>query len=267
MSIRACLFFFALTCSIELSAAIFQADDRVKVAPQEGDPLAVIGRVTGPAHSGTGFLVSECLVLTVQHIVDDDPVGRQLRFRVKLQNGESRTSWATVLAAGNFDENRESVTWATGRSKDWMLLRLHKCLGRTLGFAELDPGNDLTAAGIEERVRSAGFPIDRRSRGVLIMDPSCRLRNASTFEWFHDCATLQGNSGSPIFRIVEVHGRKRLRVVGLTTSGGHGRAVVNYDLGNANRATRMSYLTVMLRPYISHPAPSSQSPLSAHSGN
>jgi V8-like Glu-specific endopeptidase len=235
-------------------AAIFSGDDRVAVRPQARSPYAPIGRVIGERMAGTGFLVSKCDVLTVQHAFSESrpAVGQVMTFRAtQIHSGRSPpTSRGTVVASGNFDVAPQAGDWSEGRSKDWMLIRLDTCLGKSLGYVELGGDRWIDFNGPGALLRSAGYPFDRASPDTLVLDPSCRLRGANFREWMHDCAALPGNSGSPLFQEIRSRGRVRLRVVAMITCGEHTGQARPYDPAHANRATKVAYILPAIAAFI-----------------
>lgn len=241
------------------SAAIFDRDDRVLVDRHKISPYSAIGIVYGSkkATFATGFLVSECHVLTVQHVFSEmqSGLGERLKFRGELAGGflpSRNRSQGTIIASGGFHRNHLAAGGHEGRSRDWILIRLDKCLGATLGFAELVPrtasemfrGDDST-----RDVQSAGVPGDVRR---LVIDPSCSIRGGTSREFLHDCAALPGNSGSPIFEKVEP-GDRRLRVVGMTTSADHRNEPMPFHFAVSNRATAVSFFLPMFSRAIVRP--------------
>ncbi len=182
------------------SASVFDVDDQVA---ERGTPpeLGAIGAVTGGSGVGhaTGFLISDCEVLTVKHAAGrvSSALGRRLRFARAAKDG--RSSKGTVVAEGNLDL---IVDWfGRDRRGDWLLLRLDRCLGRESGHVRLSPipfyRSGFWSPG-SPALQSAGFP-GRRWRGGITRDPHCRIRASRESLHFNDCAAQPGNSGSPLF--------------------------------------------------------------------
>ena len=238
-------------------AAIIDGDDRVAVARNQGSAYAAIGRVIGGGRAGTGFLVGECHVLTAQHNAGDgpSPVGQAMIFRASGA-GHARSppsSRGIIVASGDFDFARRPGNWSEGRSRDWILIRLDRCLGQSLGFVALGVDQEFRFDQADAPVQSAGFPSDRRSPDTLVLDPSCRIRGGNYREWMHDCAALPGNSGSPLFQAFRSGGRVRLRVVAMVTSGEHSGAARPYDNATANRATKIAYIIPAIARFLEPP--------------
>lgn len=234
-------------------AAVFDGDDRISFSRRSGNLYAPIGRILGDGRAGTGFLVGQCHVLTAQHNFSNRAPadGEAVIFQaVHARLGRSPpASRGTIVASGNFETSRQAVDWSEGRSRDWMLVRLDHCLGKVLGFVDL-VDQAFRFDGADAPVRSAGFPIDRRSADALVLDPSCRIRSGNFREWLHDCAALPGNSGGPIFQELRSGGRVRLRVVAMVTSGEPGGQPRFYANATANRATKIAYILPLIAPFL-----------------
>lgn len=114
-------------------------------------------------------------------------------------------------------------------------MRLDECLGKELGHVDLTSETMGIHEAINLEARSAGFPFDR-SKKRLVVDPACRLRASWPGEWSHDCATLPGDSGGPIFREVKNGSNVRLEVFGLITCGEPWTDPVAYRDSYGNRA-------------------------------
>lgn len=247
MAPRVLSFIILVAASACCRAAIFGSDDRIRVAATENSPLAAVGRITSRHQAGSGFLVSECHVLSAKHILSDrkSVIGREVKFKVALRSGEVVSSHGAVIADGGFDIADQEGNPAVDRRRDWILIRLDNCLGRRLGYLELAEHD---VPNVDETIRSAGYP--QRSLGQLVIDPSCRVHFQTGSEWRHDCAVLPGNSGGPIFRHILVAGQERVRVLGMHTSAHHWFTPRPFDPRDANAATKSSFLAEAIRPYL-----------------
>lgn len=210
----ACLLVFAPQ---RLSALIFGPDDRMAVSSQAGSVYGPIGVIFGGSASGhaTAFLVSDCHVLTVRHAFNSvgSIVGARATFAAGA-SGDAR-NW-TVTEAQVVEAGNSTTTNASASSEDWALLRLKKCLGRRYGTVLLS--SQMPQLG--QRVQLAGYPNDKSFAAGLILDPDCQVRHIGDDGLIrHDCATQPGNSGSPLFDIIEANGQKRLRVFGMNNVG------------------------------------------------
>jgi V8-like Glu-specific endopeptidase len=233
--------------SVCVDAAIFGADDRVRVAPDYNSPFAAVGRVTGGHRYGTGFMVSKCHLLSAKHILSDrrSVIGRKVTFEVRLRPGETVSSEGTVIADGGFDIGDLRTNPKLDARDDWVLIRLEECLGQRLGYLSLADHDTLTT---NELLRSAGYP--RGSLGHLVIDPSCRVHFQTAAEWLHDCATLPGSSGGPIFRHHVTGGKERLDVLGMQTGGADGHIPQLSTSRGANAATKSSYLSKAIKAHL-----------------
>jgi V8-like Glu-specific endopeptidase len=199
-AVRAFLVPLLLGLASVASASIFGSDDRLVIGHSRGTPFAPIGVAYDPASNlyGTAILVDECHVLTAEHIVGNrnaDLRGDRFDFLVGQQAGKSfeQQTGATVVANGGFSEKR----W--NRDADWLLLKLDLCLGRKFGHVRL---HDDTAYDGPASLQSAGYPSDLTNvRGLLVVDPHCRLVGVARRLWLHTCAGRSGDSGGPLFNL------------------------------------------------------------------
>jgi V8-like Glu-specific endopeptidase len=212
-------------------ALVFGLDDRVFIASDPHSPFGAVGIIFGMPEAGyaTAFLVDECHALTVQHAFGaaKTAVGRKAVFAagVKGSSKNWRISSATVVAEGGLQLDPAPNDLFSQRKADWALLKLDKCLGRTFGFVKLS--SKLPTEG--EEIGVAGYPVDRSLSEGLVVDPSCFIRGTRSGVLLHDCSTMPGNSGSPLFRIVAEHGKNRLEVFAMNTAG-HAYGVPGADL-------------------------------------
>lgn len=201
------LFLALLGASLAPSGAGAQADRRQPVRP--GDPGAsglapvVLVRPREPVPDpnaigpgppmlaeGTGALVSPCHVLTAYHLAfGKDPAG-----------GPDR-SYAVLATLAGIEA--EGVPVTGNRLRDWALLEVRPCIGRSVGWfeplaAEPPRPGRRDAAAPPLSVALPGHPEDRP--GGLWVDPACRVVGTEDFGlvWLHDCAVAPGNSGGPL---------------------------------------------------------------------
>lgn len=179
------------------SASIFGSDDRLIVSHARGSPFAPIGVAYDPTTNryGTGFLVDECHVLTAEHVASEgrgQTDGARFLFLVGQRQDLhfEKRSGATVIASGGFNER----DW--NRDADWLLLKLDQCLGYEFGYLKLHDGLGADRLTFQ----SAGYPSDRASlKGLLLVDPHCKLVGEAVRLWLHTCAGRAGDSGGPLF--------------------------------------------------------------------
>jgi V8-like Glu-specific endopeptidase len=249
----ACLGLLLFWPSFAANGAIFDRDDRENVSTVPGSPYAPIGLVTRAwfAAYATGTLVDECHVLTSQHIFGDrkSPIGRRLIFTGARGSKQQASSRGTVIAAGGLEKHRGPGHHLEALGSDWILLRLDRCLGATLGYARLRAGPqtpfELT------QLASAGYPEDRRQLGGLTIDPSCRIRAVYALVWLNDCATLHGSSGGPIFRVSTSRGKWQLEVFAMQTAGIILKRAIPFVPGWENQATPISMIAPHVQAYLS----------------
>jgi V8-like Glu-specific endopeptidase len=200
-------------------AAIAGFDDRQYVATNPGSPYSPIGLVEGYGRYTTGTLINRCDVLTVEHLArwTSDPIGDRVTFYGALGSGHRRRSEGTIIATGDdvAQKERTPQSYPTVGS-DWMIVRLDKCLGDKLGWARLvtQPPGDGT---IPNDLQGAGFPTDRPLSPGLTVDPTCAIKMVEPTQLYHDCVTMPGNSGGPIFHLVNVDGAQRMEVFGMAS--------------------------------------------------
>lgn len=201
----------------QVYALIFGPDDRLAVSSQAGSVYGPIGVLFGDSVNGhaTAFLVNECHVLTVRHAFRQGGsiTGARAKFAAGAA-GEAR-AW-TVTEAQVIEAGRPTTTDGSDPHQDWALLRLKKCLGRRYGTVVVS--TEMPQPG--QSVQLAGYPIDKSFAIGLVLDPDCMVRHIGDDGSIrHDCATQPGNSGSPLFDIIEVGDRKRLRVFAMNNAG------------------------------------------------
>lgn len=234
-------------------AATFGRDDRIAVTRPGADfrPIGVVKGGKGVAYA-TGFLVSDCHVLTVKHAAGRAAtvVGRRMQFRLPFA-GPDGASAGSVVAAGGLDlvgdPNR------LDRREDWLLLRLDRCLGKRFGslaLAESPDQSDPIRTSAPTSLFSAGFPIDQSWRRQLTIDPACRLRGEPLNLFVHDCSSLPGNSGSPIFTTVKRDGHAVVEVLAMHSTAAATRRILAFRGEDGSVATRMSDVLPAIRAHL-----------------
>ena len=249
-----------LLCSLLLSApavgATFDRDDRVAVTRPGADllPIGIVKGGKGIAYA-TGFLVGDCHVLTVKHAAGRVArvTGRRMMFRLPFA-GPDGASAGSVVAAGDLDlvgdPNR------LDRREDWLLLRLDHCLGRRFGSLALSDPPDKSGplrTSSTTALFSAGYPIDQSWRRQLTIDPECRLRGVTRQLFIHDCSSLPGNSGSPIFATVWRDGRTFVEVLAMHSTAAATRRILAFRGEDGSVATRMADVLPAIRAHLSRP--------------
>ena len=205
---------------ISADATFFGRDDRVWIEP-EAMPWSAIGRISfAGGGSCTGTLIAPDVVLTAAHCLyeGEGPGGfdRPLDFRAGAWGlGELATAGirAYYLPPG-FDSDRHSETSEID-GLDWALLYLDAPIGArtghmTIGVVTADE-LALAADGAWHKMMQGGYSAD--SSLFLSTNDTCRVTDIwddNTF--YHECDTLEGDSGSPLFvfdgaawRVVGIH--------------------------------------------------------------
>src|SRR5438270_1621974 len=165
------------TIAVPSQSAIFDRDDRQYVSTAQGSPYAPIGKVihgTLIYHWSTGVLVDECNVLTSQDAygIGRAPIGRRLNFKAAMGTPQQVSTKRTVVAVGGYEPTYTVKERSALGVRDWLLLRLDKCVGASLGYATLKTG---PYSPYEfQNVQSAGYPMRRHSKD-LTLDPACSI--------------------------------------------------------------------------------------------
>lgn len=220
-------------------AAIFETDDRIIVDTTPGSPFAPIGIVYRGdigQHYTTGTLIGRCHVLTSQHLFGwRSPIGRRVTFSAAVGSPYEVSSRGTVMAAGGYEQHPTASEWSEATGEDWLVVRLDRCLGNSLGYAKLR--TSISRPGELSHLSSAGYPADHSRRAGLVVDPTCQVRKVYALVWLNDCAALPGNSGGPLFRILADGGRDQLQVYAIQSRGYQWRGVAPFRSGEENAAT------------------------------
>lgn len=227
-----------------VAAAVFGVDDRQALSGDRSE-LAGIAMVseTRVGAYGTAFLVGPCLALSARHVVHHaDPVGQRLtlRFAPWQRADRSNSSAATVIAGGG------AATLAGDVSQDWVLLRLDRCLGATLGYFPLsrEPLRIPPSGPIVPALVAVGFPEDQAAARRPVIDPDCRVRMIASTGLLHDCATMPGNSGGPMMAWSEA--RRRYEVYAINVAGFADRMPRAFDQASANGAVAVVPIVAIL---------------------
>ena len=195
-------------------------------------PIGVVSGGVGVGR-GTGFLVGPCHVVTAKHVGGPNPkiVGSLMKFRIPLRGGRTLQSNATVVAAGDLDVENDLLSG--DRRGDWMLLQLSRCIGHTVGWAELSSAEiDATSywKPNSEPLQSAGFRTHWNWKLGPKVDESCRVTMISKDQLWNNCDVMPGDSGGPLYAVTKVAGHTRYLVFGLqsaltTPNGNYGSVI------------------------------------------
>jgi hypothetical protein len=194
----------ALMAVLLLTASwVFYADDR---QPSHSARVGTLS-VDLPEGSGTGtaFLVDECGILTNFHVAfgpwivtalrppSHDFTGTFTLTEVTRPDGSHPATRAIPAAWGDYLGPERQ--WRRPE-EDWAYLTLDDSFGIEHGWF------DLREADVYEPAIDRGFTATGYSAGRQMADPACAAsadRADGAKEWLHDCATLAGDSGGPIF--------------------------------------------------------------------
>jgi S1-C subfamily serine protease len=168
--------------------------------------LYSIGRINlgSGTHIGTGFLVGDGVLATNRHVLDDLTLGTEA-----LTGGQARVVFQREDGATDKPEHIVDIDGVLSIHDhlDMVLLSVRK-LGRPV--VEIDP------APVTEghRIAAIGYPAKDEVRNPLFVGPVFQNRfgvkraalgevldGVKSPNLFHDCSTLGGNSGSPLFSL------------------------------------------------------------------
>lgn len=195
----------------EIRRSFFGADDRVVLDPSAA-PWSMIGLVELTEGSCTGTLIARDIVLTGAHCIlyevgdEDTP---PVIFRAGYQNG-------TEVARAGVTGYHVPAAWRETEQEgtDFAFVYLDQPLGDQLGWMEMGPLSpaDLAAyaAGAGPDILQAGYSADQPEVLTGNLDcPFIELGAENTL--IHQCDTVQGDSGSPLF----VQDGNRYRIIGV----------------------------------------------------
>jgi protease YdgD len=191
--------------------AFFGEDDRLAVDATQS-PWTMIGFLDLDESSCTGVLIGPATVLTAAHCIANGGVVQTppVEFLAGYDQGRSAARSATIgyhVPAG----------WMAGEQEgtDFAFVYLAQPIGDQVGWMDVTGLSEAELAafraGTGPDILQAGYSYDQQ--GVMTGNLSCPfvdLGPDSTL--FHECDTLQGDSGSPLF----IEGEDgRYRVIGI----------------------------------------------------
>lgn len=192
---------------VNFDRAFFGNDDRVIIDAATA-PWNMIGFLDLSEASCTGTLIGPSLVLTSAHCIVEDGVVDTVpvEFLAGFQNGANvaRSGVTGFYAAqGYFDGEQEGT--------DYAFVYLSEPLGNQLGWMDVGllTGQQITemSQGRGPSLLQAGYSYDQQ--GVLTGNLGCPLIEVAPQNVLeHECDTLQGDSGSPLF--IETGGRYQI---------------------------------------------------------
>jgi V8-like Glu-specific endopeptidase len=190
--------------------AFFGQDDRVEVDPTRA-PWSMIGLLEAEDGYCTGVLIGRALVLTAAHCLASDGVidAPPLTFSAGYDRGGfvAQSPVAAYHLPGGWLEDEADGT-------DFALIYLEEPIGERIGWMDVTGLSQAEiaayGAGTGPDIMQGGYSYDRD--GVMTGNLDCPFvavepRSALV----HECDTLKGDSGSPLF----VADGGRFRVIGV----------------------------------------------------
>ena len=242
------------TLSTSANSAIFDRDDRQYVSATTGSPYAPVGLVT---YGGlmrtytTGFLVDDCHVLSSQVVLGfgQAPREKRAKFETGIGTPDHQSTRGTVVAAGGMNRHDTIQDRYEGGPRGWLLLRLDKCIGVTIGHVKLRTGP--FSPDEFRNLQSVGYPVRRSRKKGLTIDPACSVYYGKGAIWFNDCATVRADGGDPIFRISTNEGKPEMEVYAIQLYGFKAKRPITRVPGRENQAVSMAELAPQIERYLS----------------
>lgn len=186
----------------DVTRSIIGSDDRTQVMNTTATPYYGIAYIKttftdGSTKPGTGFMISEDVLLTAAHCVYT--AGKTVR-NIKVYPGRNGNSY-TISATG---DSVYTDTNYTGSEANWdyAVVTLDSSLGNTTGWFSLYAPS--SASSLNGRfIETAGYPSDLAASAVSDNRPMFHstgsISNVTTYRFGHNADTESGQSGSPIY--------------------------------------------------------------------
>lgn len=212
--------------------AFFGEDDRVVVRPA-GMPWTAIGRLTFE-HDGhcSGALVSPRVVLTAAHCMFLNPgagltgLGEVVDPPRTFQAGRHKNQIAATARVVSFwipprYDSRRHLHESDLDGTDYGFVLLDRPIGLDVGYFSVWEPDLAVLAGLTRRqpmkVTQAGYSGD--SDTVLTAHGGCEIYHAfDDLTVAHECDTMVGDSGSPLFLASRRNGRPHFAIVALESA-------------------------------------------------
>ncbi|WP_224813942.1 serine protease [Hasllibacter sp. MH4015] len=198
------------TITPDFTRAFFGEDDRVVIDAATA-PWNMIGFLDLSEASCTATLIGPSTVLTSAHCLAENGqiVTPPVEFLAGFQNGAhvARSGISGYHVAQGYLNGEQEGT-------DYAFVYLTEPLGDQLGWMDVGPltAQELSAlqSGTGPDILQAGYSYDQQ--GVLTGNLSCPfIEVAPQNVLVHQCDTLQGDSGSPLF----IQDGERFRIIGV----------------------------------------------------
>ncbi len=206
------LTFFAMSifgCNVSKKSEprnVFGTDNRVLVSDGSA-PFSSIGKLDVGC---TGTMIGKKLMLTAGHcIIKDNSSTPRADFKKFVANMINGTGSATATPV------RAWVGGATpeeDRKMDWAIVELSTALGESQGTLAVS-SKDLTSS-LPYTVNLGGYNSDLGEGKTVSVNWGCSIRSIVDGKFHHDCDSISGISGAPLF----VKEDERWKIVGISVS-------------------------------------------------